>query len=74
VAHLPDTVFSVFVDLNDLATAVEAVSSHEVTTMTFTGLSIGGDCGSRQCVVRTAHVALGTGLAVLLYCHGGSPV
>jgi hypothetical protein len=66
------TGISVFVDLDDLATTVETIGGHVVATMTLAGFRIGGKCRGGQCVVGTAHVTLGTRLAILLYGHGGS--
>src|SRR5690606_32662951 len=62
------------VELHHLTTAVETIGGHVVTAMTLTGFAVGGQRGAGQGVVGTAHVALGTGLAVLLYGHGVSPV
>jgi hypothetical protein len=62
--------FSVFLELNDLTATVNTVGGHVVTTMTLTGFSVGGYGGCSQCIVGSAHIALGSGLAVLLYGHG----
>jgi hypothetical protein len=62
---------SVFLELNNLTATVNTVSSHVVTAMTLTSFTVSGYGRCSQCIVGSAHVTLGSGFSVLLYCHGG---
>src|SRR3990167_3684624 len=62
-----DLLVSALVD--HFTTTINAFRRHVVTQVYFTSAFLYGQSASVQCVVRTAHVAGGTGFFVLLNSH-----
>src|SRR5690625_1089035 len=66
-AEVTETVES---DVDDLAAAIEAIRRHMVAQVSRAALLVLGQGRGTQRIVATTHAALGTGLTVLLNCHG----